>query len=313
MKEGCFKKIYIEGERKDICIDQNAWNNHHRASLLSQLSKAYDTNIIVLTTIAMIDTLQCKVASSSNLPNYLNVRPSRNPKHHNHTSHKLLHPTFQKVVLLLLITRVFLDVIYVYKASQVLVNSTIDRYSSSGHRLDFQVSTKLRLEQVDKSRFNEQITPSNGVRKQKKAEQRLKMDHWMNQQKSQKQQMAWPRMSPQIQYSSHGVDPHITNILHSANITQIGKDLANVLPTWEDIVGMYGDHPIISGLETCEAYREKVKPEDRMTGPAGMFNTGTNLLRELLTRNCDIKEARLKPEREPKHNGMRGQVPVSKI
>ena len=109
---------------------------------------------------------------------------------------------------------------------------------------------------------------------------------------------------------TYGVDPHILNILHAADV-EIDEELAAVLPTWEDIVGMYGDRPIISGLETCEAYREQVKPEDRMTGPAGMFNTGTNLLFELLKTNCDIKEARLKPRREPKHNGMRWQAPVS--
>lgn len=109
---------------------------------------------------------------------------------------------------------------------------------------------------------------------------------------------------------TYGVDPHILKILHAADV-EIDEELANVLPTWEDITGMYGDRPIISGLETCEAYREQVKPEDRMTGPAGMFNTGTNLLYELLKVNCDIKEARLKPRREPRHNGMRWQAPVS--
>ena len=41
-----------------------------------------------------------------------------------------------------------------------------------------------------------------------------------------------------------------------------------------------------------------------MTGPAGMFNTGTNLLFELLKSNCDIPEAR-PMKREPRRNGMR--------
>jgi hypothetical protein len=109
---------------------------------------------------------------------------------------------------------------------------------------------------------------------------------------------------------TYGVDEHLLKILRAAGV-EIDEELAAILPTWEDIVSMYGDRPIVSGLETCEAYRENVRPEDRMTGPAGMFNTGTNLLFELLKVNCDIKEARLKPRREPKHNGMRWQAPVS--
>lgn len=109
---------------------------------------------------------------------------------------------------------------------------------------------------------------------------------------------------------TYGVDEHILKILRAAGV-EIDEELASILPTWEDIVSMYGDKPIISGLETCEPYRESVRPEDRMTGPAGMFNTGTNLLFELMKVNCDIKEARMKPRREPKHNGMRWQAPVS--
>jgi hypothetical protein len=52
---------------------------------------------------------------------------------------------------------------------------------------------------------------------------------------------------------------------------------------------MYGDKPVIHGLETCEHYRNMVKPEeDRSIGPAGLFNTGTNLLFTLLKSNCEI-------------------------
>ncbi|KAL3822480.1 hypothetical protein ACHAXA_006908 [Cyclostephanos tholiformis] len=109
---------------------------------------------------------------------------------------------------------------------------------------------------------------------------------------------------------TYGVHKNIVNILHSASV-EIDKELADQLPTWENVVSMYGDKPVISGLETCEPYRKAVKPEDRMIGPAGMFNTGTNLLFELMKTNCDIKEARRK-FREPKRNGMRWQVPWGK-
>ena len=107
-----------------------------------------------------------------------------------------------------------------------------------------------------------------------------------------------------------GVDEKLVNILHSAGVS-IDKELADQLPTWNDVVSLYGDKPIVYGLETCEPYRRMVKPENRMIGPAGMFNTGTNLLYQLLTENCDIAEAH-KKRREPRRNGMRWQVPWGK-
>ena len=109
---------------------------------------------------------------------------------------------------------------------------------------------------------------------------------------------------------TYGVHEKMVKILHAAQV-EIDKDLADQLPTWDQVVSLYGDRPIIHGLETCEPYRKSVRAEDRMTGPAGMFNTGTNLLYELLKVNCDIKEARRK-FREPKRNGMRWQVPWGK-
>ncbi len=107
-----------------------------------------------------------------------------------------------------------------------------------------------------------------------------------------------------------GVDEKLVSILHSAGVS-IDKELADQLPTWDDIVSLYGEKPIVYGLETCEPYRRMVKPENRMIGPAGMFNTGTNLLYQLLTENCDIAEAH-KKRREPRRNGMRWQVPWGK-
>lgn len=109
-----------------------------------------------------------------------------------------------------------------------------------------------------------------------------------------------------------GVDEHIVKILHSANVA-IDEELAEQLPTWDDIVSLYGEKPIIAGLEMCESYRDNVKPADRMIGPAGMFNTGTNLLFELMKSNCHIKEARnSQTHYEPRKNGMRWQVPWGK-
>ena len=119
----------------------------------------------------------------------------------------------------------------------------------------------------------------------------------------------------------YGVDEHIVKILTAANV-EIDEELAEQLPTWNDIVSMYGETPIVHGLETCQAYRDTVKPENRMLGPAGIFNTGTNLLFELMKVNCNINEARhvlsVDPSlpikyREPRRNGMRWQAPWGKV
>ena len=58
------------------------------------------------------------------------------------------------------------------------------------------------------------------------------------------------------------------------------------LPPVEEIQSMYGTKSYIVGLERCEDYREAVEPEHRLMGPAGLFNSATNLLYKLLTLNC---------------------------
>lgn len=54
------------------------------------------------------------------------------------------------------------------------------------------------------------------------------------------------------------------------------------------IVDLYGPSPIIEGLDTCADFRKTVPLNQRFVAPAGMFNSGTHLLYELLYRNCQI-------------------------
>ena len=81
----------------------------------------------------------------------------------------------------------------------------------------------------------------------------------------------------------------VAAILRKAGATVNKDDLAK-LPTQQQIEEQYGPEPIIQGLEHCEAFRERVPPEKRMLGAAGMFSTGTNLVTHLLKRNCYIPE-----------------------
>jgi hypothetical protein len=62
------------------------------------------------------------------------------------------------------------------------------------------------------------------------------------------------------------------------------------LPTNAAIIDLYGPRPIVIGLEWCETYRQLVPAVQRTLGAAGMFSTGTNLVTQLLKRNCVIPE-----------------------
>jgi len=101
----------------------------------------------------------------------------------------------------------------------------------------------------------------------------------------------------------------IEAILANAGV-EITDEIKQQFPPKDDIRQMYGSEPIILGLDRCERFRETVVTGDGFIAPAGMFNTGTNLLQELLVKNCYL------PERIQKHGegntGMRWQVPWGK-
>jgi hypothetical protein len=80
----------------------------------------------------------------------------------------------------------------------------------------------------------------------------------------------------------------VLQILRDANVT-VDADLCSRLPTWRSISDLYGEEPIVSGLETCASYRQLllllqqqqqhpsgvVAPMPRV---GGLYNTGTNAL-----------------------------------
>jgi hypothetical protein len=68
-------------------------------------------------------------------------------------------------------------------------------------------------------------------------------------------------------------------------------DHCHQLPSWSDVVSLYGDEPVVYGLETCQQYRETIQglglePDPRI---AGTFNTGTHLLLDILRLNLPLK------------------------
>jgi len=87
-------------------------------------------------------------------------------------------------------------------------------------------------------------------------------------------------------------------------------DLIKELPKWSDVVEMYGPEPVIYGINegNCERFQAQTDKGDHFIGTAGTFNTGTNLMSELLIANCIL------PDRMKKHGarGIRWQVPWGK-
>jgi hypothetical protein len=116
-----------------------------------------------------------------------------------------------------------------------------------------------------------------------------------------------PGIRPQTKTLSH--ENKIIDIFREAGVELDESELLD-LPKWDEIVDLVGDSPIVHGLETCEAFRKNVPAVERNLGAAGMFNTGTNLVTQLLKENCKIPERVVKYgiEASREAHGIRWQV-----
>lgn len=111
--------------------------------------------------------------------------------------------------------------------------------------------------------------------------------------------------------SSHDKEP-ILRLIRDAGISVDpveDADLIADLPTWSEVTAMYGEKPVLYGLKegNCQRFQAHSDPGDHLVGTAGTFNTGTNLLAELLVANCHMAERQKKYGY--KQLGVRWQVP----
>ena len=102
----------------------------------------------------------------------------------------------------------------------------------------------------------------------------------------------------------------VMRILREAGMDDIDNETLQELPTWSEVTRLYGLKPRIYGLETCETFRNHSDPAEHFLGTAGNFNSGTNLLSELLIHNCRMTKRMEKYGAENK--GIRWQVPWGK-
>ena len=104
------------------------------------------------------------------------------------------------------------------------------------------------------------------------------------------------------------LDPRVKPLMELAGIP-LTSELIDELPQWKDIDDVYEmDEPKIIGLETCPVFMDKWRDTQHVyIAPAGLFDTGTNMLARLLRRNCIFPPKPNTPERS-----MHFQVPWGK-
>jgi hypothetical protein len=104
----------------------------------------------------------------------------------------------------------------------------------------------------------------------------------------------------------------VLRILQQAGLPPItDPSILQQLPTLAQVHAVWGTQPVIVGLDSCTRFQQQVPEIRRMLGAAGMFSTGTNLVTQLLKKNCVIP-ARLREygaNASKEQLGVRWQVP----
>ena len=96
----------------------------------------------------------------------------------------------------------------------------------------------------------------------------------------------------------------LVEILNEAGIVDIDPIAIHKLPSWSSVTKLYGEKPVILGLERCEEFRTNFPLDDASIGTAGMFNTGTNPFAMYVSENCKLPK-----NTHDKAGGTRWQVP----
>jgi len=102
------------------------------------------------------------------------------------------------------------------------------------------------------------------------------------------------------QYNStcYGKD-RLLRILLRAGQNDVTVDDCKQLPTWNEVKSLYGEEPIVYGLETCNDFRSMLatSPRTSFLDPIprvdGLFNSGTNAFVDALNSNYKTFEDRL--------------------
>ena len=76
----------------------------------------------------------------------------------------------------------------------------------------------------------------------------------------------------------------ILDLLKRAHLDpeKMDQETISELPTWDEVVSLYGPKPVIYGLDRCAAFQNHTQ-RSGFVSTAGTFNSGTNLMAELVS------------------------------
>lgn len=168
---------------------------------------------------------------------------------------------------------------------------------------------------LEEKHENTHILASRAVNEKK----RLKLSHFLpTRESSFNPTTATPNIT--LAEATKGRGP-ILDILLDAGIHVGAEDISSILmlPMWQQVAELYGDQPVILGLDQCEAFRTTVPLRNRFLGIAGNFNSGTTAFGQSLQANCKFPHRRHQYKDDPFSNdkvthvnGMLSQVPWAK-
>ena len=67
----------------------------------------------------------------------------------------------------------------------------------------------------------------------------------------------------------HGRE-HLLDILTDAGVEELDVPTILSLPKWNQVTKLYGDGPVVIGLETCQTFRDTIPVDDASIGTAGV-------------------------------------------
>lgn len=243
-----------------------------------------------------------------------NINSNSNNQKESNTKHGTTKRSFLCIFLTVGLLLTFLDVLYIMlylspdqpfnnadrqHHHRAVVMALVDAGSRRSTAADTENSNPDPAAASRQQHYNLPVT-----RAKDRAIQTLPSD-WTNDDSPGKDENA-PNNKQQQQQQNSNNNPIVQLLTEAMGV--VDPATAARLPSSHAVAALYGRDPVVLGLESCAAFRSHNPfvrdPADHFVATAGTFNTGTNLMAELLIANCVL------PERQQKYGtrGVRWQV-----